>query len=153
MFAPLIIIIGSVAAQWLLCRFTPSSWWVPDVTWVAVVLVVSGWPRSWLLPVVVAGWLTMSWSVATPVLVFGWCLAGGVALWACGRVMDLTDARLCMIAVGVGELLWLWLLCWWQGASAVPLFGWMALHVALTVSIVPVMRRLMVRWRLAPRGA
>jgi len=145
-----VIVLGSVAVQWLLCRFAASAWWIPDCPWVAVVLVVSGWPRHWLLPVIVAGWLTMSWSVAAPVAVLTWYLMGGASLSVSAAVVDVTDERVQVLAAGVGELVWLFVQCWIQEARVGPLYGWMALHIALTMAAVPVLRRLLLWLHLLP---
>ena len=57
-------------AQALLTSAFSSSWWVPDLTLVGLVLAVARTPSRWFLLSVVAGVFTMAWAIRFPKQVF-----------------------------------------------------------------------------------
>ena len=142
---PVRFVIGAVICHWLLGSVL-SPWWVPDLTLVAVVLVSSGGARRWWLAAGLAGAMTMCWVPQFPLAVLCWygALAGGIR-WMAG-VWDVNDARIQLLIVGAGACSWMGLLLWCSGASVPPVFGLAAAHVAVTLLMLPLLRRLMLRF-------
>jgi hypothetical protein len=136
-----LFVIGSLAVQWLLCGVA-SPWWVPDVTLVAVMLVIASAPDGWWLPSAIAGLLTMGWMIQAPALPLVWYLALGLGVSLGSGFWDLGDRRIQLVAIGIAEGVWLSLHVWFQDVAVLPLAGWLLLHVGITLLSVPMMRRL-----------
>ena len=132
-------------AHALLTSTFSSSWWVPDLTLVGLVLAVARTPSRWFLLSVVAGVFTMAWAIRFPNQVFLFYVALGWVVQLLGRQWDATDLRVQVGMVGLaGALLSLGAL-WLDELSSLPLLGLSMAHVATTVLAVPCVRHLLER--------
>ena len=137
-----LVIVCGLGLHWILCRFVASSWWVPDLTLLAVLFVIIASPSRWWFAAGGAGLLTMAWTVQFPAAVLLWYAAVGLTVSVVARVWDLADLRVQLVLVGMAETCWIALHLWLQEASVFPVLALIAVHVGLTVAMVPVARRL-----------
>lgn len=142
---PWVVLIMCLLAHALLAHLIASPWWVPDLTLVGLVLVVSAASTHWLIASVIAGLFIMAWAGRFPAQGFlSYVLCGAIVQLAARR-WDTTDARVQgVVVVGASVALTLGLL-WVEGLWSVPILGLAAVRIALTALSLPLARRLCVR--------
>jgi len=129
--------------HWLLARFMPSPWWVPNLTLAGLILAVVRRPGQWLLLALAAGFFASIWTVRASggvifeYLLLGWCVHLIARRW------DVSDPRMQCWLVGVAAFGFTLATIWIEAIRALPVF-WPALgHAALTCAMIPMVRRLM----------
>lgn len=140
---PILILAGGIGLHWMLADLLVSSWWVPDLTLLAVILVVIASPTRWWLAASLAGLATMCRMAHCPAAALLWYGGLGLALRMCAAVWNLADQRILGSVVGLAEALWVGLLLWVQDGWHLAVLPPAAVHVALTVLLVRPGQRLL----------
>jgi hypothetical protein len=147
----MLILAGCLVAHALIALVVPSSWWVPDLTLVGLVLTVGKAPSQWCLLSGMAGLFTVAWAVRSsgPILV-GYLLLGWI-VHVLARHWDATDLRVQCLMSGIASLVMTFGALWLSGLWSLPLLGLASAHVAMTGLSVPLVWRF--SWGQAPQQA
>ena len=145
------LLAACLALHLLAVQIVGSSWWVPHLTLIGLVLAVAQAPARWLRPSLVAGIAMSLWAIRFPgQIVLSYLLAGWLVRWAAGQ-WDARDARvqLALIAGACAGMTagTLWLERLWS----LPLAGLAVWQVASTCAVLPIVRRTLEN-RLFNRG-
>ena len=133
---------GCLVVHWLLARFLPSPWWVPNITLVGLMLTIAKHPERWLVLAWVAGVFTTLWTVrASGGILFSYFVIGGV-IQIMAKRWDLDDVRIQPWLVGGLTLLFTFFLIWLEAIQAWPILGPALCHALATCAVLPFVRRL-----------
>lgn len=132
-----------MAAHWLLARFLPSPWWVPNATLAALVLSVIRRPGRWLLLSWAAGCFAALWTIRAPGGVLAAYMAAGAAVQLIARRWDLDELRAQCALAGAVTLAFTLGIIWLEAIRILPVLGPAIAHAALTAAAVPFLRRMM----------
>jgi hypothetical protein len=140
-----LIFVGCLVGHIVAADLLPP-WWVPNLTVIGLVLVVSSSPRRWLLPAALAGLWMAVWDVRHPVLpVASYLVVGWLLQWL-ARSWNLADRRLQGFMVAAVALLVICGSVWAERLASVAVVGLMAVHVAMTYAAFLLVRQLVGRW-------
>ena len=129
----------------LLAGIIPSSWWVPDVTLVGLILAIARAPRQWLVCPGLAGVLMMAWAVRYPQLILIGYLGLGGAVRLLARQWDTNDLRVQYVTVSSASLLMSLGTLWLDDLWSLPLLGLVGARMLVTTMTLPLIRRLLER--------
>ena len=140
------LLLSAAGVQIVLARLGCSTWWIPDLLLVALILSVAASPSRWLLYGIVAGGISALWAVRVPWALWAanLLLAGLIRVGA--RHWDLSDARVQQVLVGVANLLMRLWLVWLDDTWSLALVGPLLLQTGVTVLVVPLLNS----WRHHP---
>lgn len=134
------LLIGCLLAHVVIAELVPSSWWVPDLTLIGLVLSVGERPERWLVGSALAGLATMVWAIRFPVPVSVGYLAFGWAVQAAARQWDATDERVQYLLVLVASVLFTFGALWLHDRWTFMLVGLALVRVVMTCSALPLVR-------------
>jgi len=136
---------GCLLVQALLAQVSPSPWWVPDLSLVSLLVLVSHVPAQWLPWSALAGLWVSVWAlrVAWPLLL-GY-VALGWLVRRCAYALDTSDLSTQGLLVGLAAILLTLALVWVEHLWTLTVLGGALLRVIVTVLAVPVVRRVIVR--------
>jgi hypothetical protein len=135
-----VIFLFCVVAHVVMDGVIPSSWWVPDLTLVGLVVATARAPARWLLWSGLAGLVVSVWAARFAAAVFGGYLILGWGLRALAKRWDTTDLRLECLLVAGGVFVLTAGLAWLDGAWSPLLFGLVMGRAAMTTLTLLVMR-------------
>ena len=139
----MLILLGMLTGHVILAGIVPSPWWVPDLTLIGLVVTISQVPQQWLRLSVITGLFATSFAIrcSGPLLVsylgLGWMVQRLARRW------DVTDLRVQVLVVSVGNVLITLGLLWLDELWSIPLLGLVAVRVMLTGLAVLCVRPLM----------
>ena len=141
----MMVLWGSLAAQWLLSQVLPSPWWVPDVALAGVVVSVAASPKRWVVVGVAAGVAMLPWLTRALVPLGAGYLVCAAAVRELSTTWDASDARLQLGVTAAASLLMTVGAMGLARASMWPVAGPALLHTALTALCVIGLRRFRAR--------
>ena len=129
-------------AHWLLARFVPWPWWVPNLTLAGLMLAIVKRPGQWLPLALVAGFFASLWTVRASGGILVSYLAAGALMQAMARRWDLEHGRVQWWLAGAGTFVFSLAVIWLEAIPVLPVLGLVIGHAAVTCAALPLARRL-----------
>jgi len=136
---------GCAFAHVLVAYASSLPWWVPDLTLIGLIMIVTQVPSQWLLLSALAGMWMNLWAVRFPGQILLGYVGVGWLVQILSRSWDTTDLRIQCVCVFVSSfLLTLWMV-WLDHLWTLAVLGWSVVRIVVTVLAVPLVRRMVVR--------